>query len=435
MEFSPQPPLSSDPSAQPGVPSSLLDDARSLQEELRRFRRDLHRHPEVGLDLPRTQEAVLGALEGLGLEVSRGREVSSVTAVLRGGRRRERDGDGVPTVLLRADMDALPVEERSGAEYSSEEPGAMHACGHDLHTAMLVGAARLLAARRDELEGDVLFMFQPGEEGCDGAGHMLREGVLEASGRRPDAAFGLHVMSLPGPRGRIRHRGGVLMGGSSALRATLLGRGGHGSSPHLAKDPVPALGEIITGLQSVVTRTVDILDPAVLSVGVVEAGGAKNVIAESARFEATIRAFSEDSVAVLERALPAYVRGVAQAHGLEADVEFEREYPVTVTDPAEDANAARLVEAMFAQAGEAGRLEELPRPISASEDFSRVLAEVPGTYMFLSAAADPETVQRPDAFNHSPFAVFDDGVLADGAAAHACFALGRLGQLARGEAE
>src|SRR3954451_19382154 len=234
----------------------LLDDARALAGDLSDLRHRLHRRPEIGLDLPYTQETVLTELDGLGLEISTGVTSSSVTAVLRGG---GTDRDDAPVVLLRGDMDALPVQEAVDVPYRSQVDGRMHACGHDLHTTMLVGAARLLAAHRDRLAGDVVLMFQPGEEGYDGASHMIAEGVLDAAGRRPSAAFALHVMSgLSGiGRGAVLTRPGPLMAACDGLFVTVRGRGGHGSAPHSAADPVPAACEMVLGLQTALTRSVD----------------------------------------------------------------------------------------------------------------------------------------------------------------------------------
>src|SRR3954466_9952224 len=233
---------------------SLREDARAMQDELVQLRHTLHRRPEVGLRLPQTQETVLQALDGLGLEVSTGRELSSVTAVLRGSR-------PGPAVLLRGDMDALPVQEETGLDFSSEIDGAMHACGHDLHTAMLVGAARLLSAHRDALAGDVVFMFQPGEEGWDGARHMVEEGVLDASGARVDAALALHVTSSFLPAGVFATRRGVFLSASHALDVTVRGAGGHGSNPHTARDPIAAAPEMITSLQTMGTRGFHLFAP------------------------------------------------------------------------------------------------------------------------------------------------------------------------------
>src|SRR3954463_13249722 len=215
-----------------------------MQGDLVALRKELHRAPEVGLALPRTQERVLAEIDGLGLEISTGTETTSVVGVLRGGRR---DAADPRTVLIRGDMDALPVEEQTGLEFASTN-GAMHACGHDLHTTALVGAARLLNSRRDALRGDVVLMFQPGEEGFDGAGVMLREGVLEAAGRRPDAAYGLHVMSALEPNARFFTKPDILMSASDGLFVTVHGAGGHGSAPHSAKDPVTAAAEMVTAL-------------------------------------------------------------------------------------------------------------------------------------------------------------------------------------------
>ncbi|WP_086673118.1 peptide-methionine (S)-S-oxide reductase MsrA [Streptomyces albovinaceus] len=237
---------------------SLLHDAHALAPDLTALRHALHREPELGLDLPRTQAKVLAALEGLGLEITLGTALSSVTAVLRGGR-------PGPAVLLRGDMDALPVQEETGLPYASVLDGRMHACGHDLHTTGLVGAARLLAARREELAGDVVFMFQPGEEGQGGAKIMIDEGVLDAAGERVVAAYALHVVSTGAPTGFAATRPGPMLAASDAVHVTVHGRGGHGSSPHSATDPVPAMCAMVTALQTLVTREIDIFDPAVVT--------------------------------------------------------------------------------------------------------------------------------------------------------------------------
>src|SRR5213594_4290499 len=197
-------------------PSAILDDARAILDDTIQLRRRVHRHPELGLVLPRTQATVLEALAGLPLDVRTGQRTTSVVARLAGAR-------PGPTILLRADMDALPMAEETGLPFASEVAGAMHACGHDAHTAMLVGAARLLAAHRDSLAGDVVFMFQPGEEGWDGAGHMLEEGLLEAAGRPVESAYAMHVMSAELPRGVFTTRPGTLASGCDVLRVTVRG--------------------------------------------------------------------------------------------------------------------------------------------------------------------------------------------------------------------
>ncbi|HCA84642.1 MAG TPA: amidohydrolase [Streptomyces sp.] len=396
----------------------LRDDARELQPDLVHLRRELHRLPEVGLDLPRTQETVLRELDGLGMEISTGSAATSVTAVLRGpattAARR--------TVLLRGDMDGLPVVEETGTDYAARN-GAMHACGHDLHTTMLVGAARLLSTHRDKLHGDVVLMFQPGEEGWDGAGVMLDEGVLEAAGRPVDAAYALHVFSGLIPQGQFVSRPGTILSASDSLKVTVRGSGGHGSSPHLAVDPVPAISAMVTALQTMVTREFDVFDPVVVTVGSLHAGTRRNVIPETATFEATVRTFSPVSRERVMRSAPRVLHGIAAAHGVEVEVDYVGEYPLTTTDADETAHVSRTVGEVFGDE----RYRTLENPFGGSEDFSRVLGSVPGGFVGLGAVptgADPATA----AFNHSPHARYDDAVLPDGAALYAELALRRLAQ-------
>ncbi|WP_043264249.1 M20 family metallopeptidase [Streptomyces sp. CT34] len=392
---------------------NLRDDARALSDDLVQLRRSLHRIPETGLDLPRTQEAVLAELDGLPLEVRTGGGLSSVTAVLRGS------APG-PTVLLRGDMDALPVHERTGLEFAAGN-GNMHACGHDLHTAMLAGAAKLLAAHRDRLAGEVLFMFQPGEEGYDGARHMLAEGLLDAAGQRPVAAYAIHVLSAGVPSGVFGTRGGPALSASNVLRVTVRGEGGHGSMPHRAKDPVQAGCAMVTALQAWITRTFDVFDPVILTVGTFHAGTKQNVIPEAAVFEATVRSFSDRAQARVKDGTVEVCRGIAAAYGVGVDAEFSEVYPITVNDDAAAEFAADTVREVLGEE----RYAPMRQPLQGSEDFSRVLAEVPGAMLVLGsppAGVDPER----SANNHSPLAEFDDAVLADGAAVYAELAARRL---------
>ncbi|MFC1416434.1 M20 metallopeptidase family protein [Streptacidiphilus cavernicola] len=394
--------------------SRLRDSAALLQPDLVALRRALHREPEIGLELPQTQAKVLAALEGLPLEITLGKQLSSVTAVLRGAR-------PGPTVLLRADLDALPVQEADGLEYASAVPGTMHACGHDLHTAGLVGAARLLCERQAELAGSVVFMFQPGEEGDGGARLMIEEGVLDASGERPVAAYALHVGASVLPHGWVATRPGPVMAAADVLAVTMHGRGGHGSSPHLALDPVPAACEAVTALQTMVTRRFDAFDPVVITVGNFHAGTADNVIPDDAVFQATVRSFSPEArTRVLELA-PQLVRGIGEAHGLTVEAVVEEGYPVTVNDPAEAGYAAETARQLLG----ADRYIEMPRPVAGSEDFAVIGEQVPSAYLMLGACP-PDLDPFTAAYNHSPEARFDDAVLADGAALLAALALGRL---------
>lgn len=394
------------------------DDAAELGPDLRRLRRDLHRAPEIGLHLPRTQERVLAALDGLPLDVTTGERLSSVTAVLRGG------GPG-PSVLLRADMDALPVQEDTGLDYASRVAGAMHACGHDLHVAGLVGAARLLADRRHRLAGDVVLMFQPGEEGYGGAPIMIEEGVLDASGSRPVAAYALHVFSTMLPAGIIGTRPGTLLAASDSFDVTIRGAGGHGSAPHTTRDPVPAMAEMITALQTRVARAVNVFDPAVVTVGSAHAGSARNVIPETARLEGTVRTFSEKTRHDVRDIVVETIEGIARAHRVEVDIDYRFVYPVTHNTASEAAFALETAVELFG----GDRAFEAPQPLSGSEDFSFVLGEVGGAMLGLSACpADRDPATAP--MNHAPQAAFDDVVLPDAALLLASLAARRLAKAA-----
>ncbi|MEV6209272.1 M20 family metallopeptidase [Kitasatospora sp. NPDC051914] len=398
----------------PVHPSALRESAERLRPGLVELRRALHREPEIGLDLPLTRARVLEALDGLPLEITLGEKLSSVTAVLRGGR-------PGPAVLLRADLDALPVQEATALPYASQVPGAMHACGHDLHTAALVGAARLLAERREELAGSVVFMFQPGEEGGGGAALMVEEGVLDAAGERVAAAYALHVGAALLPSGWVATRPGPIMAASDALRVTVRGRGGHGSSPHLALDPVPAACEAVLALQTMTTRRFDAFDPVVLTVGTFHAGTVENVIPDEAVFGATVRSFSPEARALVAEEAVRVVRGIGEAHGMTVDTVLEPGYPVTVNDPAEAAFAAATARQLLGE----DRYVEMPRPIAGSEDFGVLAQLVPSAYLMLGTCPpgrDPFTA----AYNHSAEAEFDDAVLPDAAALLAALALGRL---------
>ncbi len=401
---------------------AIKQEAAALAGDLAELRHAIHAEPEIGLDLPLTQRKVLAALDGLPLEITCGKALTSVTAVLRGG---ARSSDGGPVVLLRGDMDALPVTERSGLDYASTISGTMHACGHDLHTAMLAGAARLLAARREELPGSVVFMFQPGEEGYAGARYMIEEGVLDAAGPRAAAAYALHVSSAQYPAGLFSTRPGPMMAAAEVLAVTVRGYGGHASQPHHAADPIPAACEIVTALQTLVTRKFDVFDPVVITVASFHAGTTDNVIPDEASFLATVRSFSPSARDRVLAAVPPLVQSIASGHGLSATAEFTNSYPVTVNDPAEAQFAAKVVGEVHGDA----RYRRQPDPLTGAEDFSYVLNEVPGAFIMLGACP-PGTDPATAPYNHSAQAVFDDSVLADGAAIYAELALRRLARAA-----
>ena len=392
---------------------TLRESATLIQPQLVALRRAIHQEPEIGTDLPLTQAKIVEALAGLPLELTLGKKLTSVTAVLRGGL-------PGPTVLLRGDMDALPVQETSGLPYASRIAGAMHACGHDLHVAGLVGAARLLCERRETLAGDVVFMFQPGEEGQGGAKDMIDEGLLDATGSLPVAGYALHVSSAM-PQGQILGRPGSIMAAADTLTVTMHGRGGHGSAPHAALDPVPAVCEAVLALQTMVTRRFDVFDPIVVTVGELRAGTVNNVIPDDAFFEATVRSFSPEARDRVRAESVRVVRGVAAAHGLEVDAVYNDLYPVTVNDSVEAAFVADTARELLGE----DRWTEMPQPLAGAEDFSFVAEQIPSGYFFLGACAtglDPATA----AYNHSPEALFDDTVLADGAALLAELATRRL---------
>ena len=392
----------------------LLDDARAILPEVQAIRRRLHAIPEVGLQLPLTQALVAEAVRGLGLVPRLGTTVSSVVAMIEG------NGPG-PTILLRADMDGLPLTEETSLPFSSEHDGRMHACGHDTHVAMLLGAARLLYERRATWPGRVLLMFQPGEEGFHGARYMLDEGLLAASGgERPSAAFALHI-STTYRTGTIDVRRGPMLASSDTLRIVVKGRGGHASAPQSALDPITVAAEIVLGLQTMVTRRVDVFDPAVVTIAQFVAGTTTNIIPETASLGGTIRTISEATRLAVRANIRQVAVGIGAAHGAAVEVEIEPGYPVTVNDPVFTdlvLSAAREV------LGEDDVIE-VPAPIMGAEDFSYVLQQVPGTIAFVGArpaGEDPATAPM----NHSNRVVFDESAMAVGVATYVAVALRHL---------
>jgi amidohydrolase len=382
------------------------------------LRRRLHAHPEVGLDLPTTQATLLEALAPLPLEITTGSGLTSITAVLRGGR-------PGPAVLLRADMDGLPLTEETGLPYASRN-GAMHACGHDLHMAGLVGAAHLLAARRDDLDGDVVLMFQPGEEGAGGGRIMIEEGVLDAAGERPVAAYAMHV-DCSTDHGLFVTRPGPMMASASGMRITVTGTGGHAAFPHLAIDPVPASAAIVLALQTFTARRVPAADPAVISVtSIVSDRGAPNVLATRVELMLNIRTLSRATFQLVRSSLDDLVRSVADAHACTVETESIDSYPVTHNDAAE---TEHVLQRLVDQHGP-DRVLRLPAPSMASEDFAYVLDEIPGTLLFLGVR--PTEVPADGAPSmHSETAVFDDSLLDLHARTLADLALARLDRHSR----
>ena len=388
------------------VTTNWTQDAETLLPDMIALRRAIHAEPELGLSLPRTTAKVKAALAGLPLSYREGPSTTGLVAILEG----PKEGR---TVLLRGDMDALPLAEDTGLDFASNIPGAMHACGHDSHVAMLAGAARLLCARRDQLAGTVMFMFQPGEEGHHGARFMLEDGLLDPL---PDAAFALHVLPNA-PHGSFAGRPGPLLASADQIRVTINGRGGHASMPQDALDPVPIACEIVTAINVWVTRRVPVADPAVVTIGKIEAGTTHNIIPETASLLGTIRTLSPERRAAVQVGLRTLAEHIAAAHGATAEVEFEQGFPPTICDPRAVASARRAVESLY---GPEAWLA-LGAPVMGAEDFSYVLEKVPGAMLFLGASASGSDWRSCCAL-HSNRMVLDESVMARGAALHAALA-------------
>jgi len=401
---------------------SLLPAAEALLPQTVAIRRRLHRRPEIGLNLPGTQAAIVEELEKLGLTAQLGQATTSVVAVIEG------TGPGIgpgtspgPAVLLRADMDALALSEETELDFSSENAGVMHACAHDAHIAMLLGAARLLVERRASFAGRVLLMFQPGEEGLFGARVMLDEGLLDAAGMpRPTGAFAIHMFTMYASS-TISVRPGPIMAAADTLRIIIRGRGGHASQPSSALDPVTIAAELVVALQTMVTRQVSVFDPAVITVAHLTAGTTDNIIPESAFIEGTIRTLSDRTRRLVHEAIPRLAHGIAGAHGATAEVEVIQGYPVTTNDP----DFAELARATAVELLGANRVPALDEPIMTAEDFSYVLQQVPGAMAFVGGrppAQDPASAPT----NHSNRVIFDEQAMAIGAATYAAVALRSL---------
>jgi hippurate hydrolase len=393
-----------------GPLAGLVHDAHTLQPRTVGLRRRLHRHPELGLRLPLTQAEVLTELADLPLQLHTGTALSSVIGVLEG----EHPG---PTVLLRGDMDALPLTEQTGLPFASTIDGQMHACGHDTHTAMLASAARLLCGRRSEIAGRVVLMFQPGEEGEHGARHMIEEGVLDAGGDHPERAYALHI-SATMPTGTIQTRPGPIMAAADVLRVTVHGRGGHASAPHDTLDPVPAAAAMIGALQTMVTRRVSALEPAVLTIAHLRAGSTSNVIPETAFLEGTLRTLSDPVRTLLREQIKVVCQHTAAAYGCTASVEIDSGYPIVVNDAVE----AGRIEAVAGEVLGAGRVGPMETPILGAEDFAYVLDQVPGALAFLGGCP-PGREPGEAAPNHSSRVIFDEAAMVDGVAVYAGLAL------------
>jgi hippurate hydrolase len=370
-------------------------------EKISILRRDIHREPELGFDTEKTARKVLDALEGLPLEIETGVAQNGLVATLAG------EGEG-PTVGLRADMDALPITEETGLAFASEVEGKMHACGHDAHTSMLVGAAHALSGMRERLNGTVKFIFQPAEEGGGGGRVMVEEGV--AGGL--DSIFALHLW--PGlPFGTVATKAGPIMAAADAFEMEVRGTGGHGAMPHLSADAIVVAAHVVTALQTVVSREVDPVEPAVLTVGEIGAGTAFNIIPETARLGGTVRTLNEDLRKRMPERIEAVARGVAGGMRADAHLDYTFSYPVTRNDADAANRALGVAGGLF---GEEAVLE-LANPSMGAEDFAYFLEKVPGAFVWLGVGEDVSGL-------HTPQFAFDEEILPRGSALLAALALG-----------
>ena len=384
----------------------LLHSAQSMQSDTVDLRRQLHRQPEVGLQLPQTQQLTLDALTGLGLDITLGSSTTSIVADLDTGK-------PGPTVLLRGDMDALPLQEDNPIDYVSRNDGKMHACGHDTHVSMLVSAARILSANTDSFGGKVRFMFQPGEEGYHGARYMIEEGVLDGV----DRAFAIHVFTNLSS-GVVATRPGPFLASADRFEITVEGKGGHASAPHNCVDPIPAAAATITGIHTMVGRSTDPTQSGLVTVSHIEAGTTNNIIPHSAFMEGTIRSLDEDTRATLHDGVKRVSQGMSAAHGCSCSTEIIPGYPVTVNH----ADQVDLVADVAASVLGPERYATMPRPLLGAEDFSYVLREVPGAMAALGVCPkgdDPASA----APNHSNLMTVDEDAMSNGVALYVGMAL------------
>lgn len=375
-----------------------LQEAHQLLSHARQVRRDLHRHPELGFQETRTSTMIADELRRLGLDVSVGIAETGVVAMLVG----KRIG---PTVLLRADIDALPISEATGADYASTRPGVMHACGHDGHTAILLAVARLLHDKRAQLTGKVKFVFQPAEELMQGAARMVAEGVLAHP--RPDHCLALHLDNSR-EVGWLGITPGPMMAGADSFRIQITGVGGHGAIPQLTKDPIVAAGQLVTAMQSIVSRNINPLDSGVVSVGVIRGGTAFNVIPPAVELEGTIRAYEPAVRETLVGRLRAITEGIAASMGCAADLEVHSLTPPVVNDPRLTQTIVEVARELFPAAHIDTDFQD-----SASDDMAHMMGDIPGCYFFVGSANRDAGLAAP---HHDPAFDFDEESMAYGIA-------------------
>lgn len=392
----------------------LLEEAKALEPQLQTWRRTLHKHPEVGFDLPQTKALVREALTEMGYAPQDCGKAGIIA--LAGGKKPGK------TILLRGDMDALPIQEESGEDFASEIPGKMHGCGHDMHTAMMLGAAKLLKAHEDEIEGTVKLEFQPAEEIFQGSPDMIRNGLLEDP--HVDAAVMFHVLAgMPLPAGTVLvPGGGITMASCEQYHITVHGKGGHGSTPNACVDPITAAAHIHIALQEINSRELDPNSFGVLTTGCFKAGAASNVIPDTAEMFGTIRTTDPDNKTgeLIRKRMTEIAQGVATAFRCTAEVTFSDYCPCMVVDKALAADALTYMTELLGQ----GAMDMTPitggKAGGGSEDFAFVSHEVPTVSMFLSAGSSKDGYLYGQ---HHPKVRFDDSILFEGSAAYSYFAL------------
>jgi amidohydrolase len=375
----------------------FAEEAESQFEQLVLWRRDFHQHPELGFEETRTARLIAAYLQELGLEVQTGIGQTGVVATLEG------PGPG-PTLMLRFDMDALPVEEGNDVHYRSRYPGRMHACGHDGHMAIGLGVATLMVRHQERLAGRIKFVFQPAEEGLGGAFAMIADGVLENP--RPDIALALHLWNHI-PYGQVRVTAGPAMASSSIFTLTVHGKGGHGAAPHKANDPVLAAAHIVTALQSIVSRNIDPLNSVVVTVGEFSAGTAFNVIPETAVLKGTVRSYDSETHRLIYRRILEMAKNMCTAFGCQVAMETVAIVPAVVNDEA----IAGVVRQAAARV--VGETNVIAGKDMASEDMGHFLEEIPGCYFFVGSAGETEELRFP---HHHPRFNFDERALPVGVA-------------------
>ena len=394
---------------------ALVAEANQYMDVVQGIRRDLHQIPEFGLELPKSQARILESIHGLG-EITLGKNLNSIALLIKGGH-------PGPTVLLRADMDALAVQEDTSEPFASTN-GYMHACGHDLHMAIGIGAAHLIATHKDELHGDVVVWFQPGEEGHDGAGVMLAENSHMISGSKPIVSYGIHVFSAMLPNRVFASRPGTMMASAGDLIVKVHGAGGHGSSPWMGNDPITPLVEAISGLQNFLNKKLNAFDPVVINVGWLDAGDTHttNVIPETASFGATVRTFSREHYTKVREIVPEFLDGLAKAYSVKIEHEFSNATKVLINDAEAVSRVERIVKDTFGEQ----RYFDMPTPMAGGEDMASIIEEMGGAFIFLGAHK-PGVDFMTAAVNHSNKAEFDDSVIPDGSALLAALAFDHLG--------